>query len=128
MAEGLSAWLAGESRNPHIVTNGNGTNIDMFSPDAPRREGLPDRYGVFFGQFPAWQGIPALHEAVSRDDWPCDLPLVFVGEGALRPAVEEAVARMPERVRYLGRLPYAEVAGVAAHAEVSFVPMVAPGR
>lgn len=128
VAEGLSAWLAEESRNPHIVTNGNGANVDVFSPHAPRRDGLPERYGVFFGQFPAWQGIPALLDAAARDDWPSELPLVFVGDGALRPAVEDAVARMPQRVSYLGRLPYAEVAGVAAHAAVSFVPMVAPER
>ena len=53
---------------------------------------------------------------------------MFVGDGALRPAVESAVAEMPDRVVYLGRLPYEQVAGVVAHAAVSFVPMVAPER
>ena len=128
VAEGLSEWLYGESRNEHIVTNGNGANVAAFTPDAPRRGGLPERFAVFFGQFPAWQGIPTLLEAVRLPEWPSELPLVFVGDGALRPAIEAAVEETPQRVLYLGRLPYEEVATVAAHAVVSYVPMVAPER
>ena len=75
-----------------------------------------------------WQGIGSLLEAVRLPEWPSGLPLVFVGDGAMRPAVDAAAAEMPDRVVYLGRLPYAEVAGVVAHAVVSFVPMMAPER
>ena len=128
VAEGLTAWLKRESGHERVVTVGNGANVDVFSPDAPRRAGLPERFVVFFGQFPAWQGIPSLLEAVRLPTWPEDLPLVFVGDGAMRPAIESAVAEMPGRVIYLGRLPYAEVAQVAAHAAASFVPMMAPER
>ncbi len=128
VADGLTRWLIEDTGNPHVSTNGNGANVDAFSPSAPRRPGLPDRYVVFFGQFPPWQGIRSLLEAVERPEWPEGLPLVFVGDGAMRPAVEEAAKRLPDRVTYLGRLHYEEVAGVAAHSVASFVPMLAPER
>ena len=128
VAEGLTQWLREESGNEHIVTNGNGANIETFRPDAPRRPGLPERFAVFFGQFPQWQGIPTLLQAVRSRSWPDDLKLVFVGDGALRPAIEDAVREMPERVIYIGKLHYGEVAGVVAHAVASYVPMVAPER
>jgi glycosyltransferase involved in cell wall biosynthesis len=128
VAEGLTEWLRREAGHDRVVTNGNGANVEVFSPDAPRRAGLPDRYAVFFGQFPPWQGIGTLLQAVGSPAWPEDLPLVFVGDGAMRPAIEEAAAAMPGRVVYLGRLPYEEVPGVAAHAQVSFVPMTMPSR
>jgi len=128
VSEGLTGWLERETGHERVTTIGNGANVEVFSPNAPRRPGLPDRFAVFFGQFPAWQGITTLLGAVRLPQWPVDLPIVFVGDGALRPAVESAVAEMPDRVIYLGRLPYAEVAGVAAHAVASFVPMMASER
>lgn len=128
VAQGLTEWLKRDTGNERVITNGNGANAEVFRPDAPRRPGLPEDFAVFFGQFPAWQGIPTLLEAVRLPEWPEGLPLVFVGDGALRPAIERAAAEMPERVAYLGPLPYEEVATVVAHARVSFVPMVAPER
>jgi len=128
VAEGLTGWLKREAGHERVFTIGNGANVDVFTPQAPKRPGLPGRFAVFFGQFPAWQGIPSLLEAVRLPEWPRDLPLVFVGDGALRPVVESAVAETPDRVIYLGRLPYEQVAGVVAHATVSFVPMMAPER
>jgi glycosyltransferase involved in cell wall biosynthesis len=128
VADGLAGWLKREAGHERVVTIGNGANTEVFSPDAPRRPGLPDRFGVFFGQFPAWQGISSLLEAVRLPAWPPGLPLVFVGDGSMRPDVEAAVAQMPDRVIYLGRLPYEEVAQVVAHAVVSFVPMMTPER
>lgn len=128
VAEGLTGWLKREAGHERVYTIGNGANTGVFTPDAPRRPGLPERFAVFFGQFPSWQGIASLLEAVKLPAWPSGLPLVFVGDGAMRPEVEAAVAGMPGRVLYLGRLPYGEVARVVAHAAVSFVPMVAPAR
>jgi glycosyltransferase involved in cell wall biosynthesis len=128
VADGLTGWLRREAGHERVFTIGNGANVDVFAPDARRRSGLPERFAVFFGQFPAWQGIASLLEAVRSPEWPSGLPLVFVGDGAMRPAVESAVAEMPERVVYLGRLPYEQVAGVVAHAVASFVPMMAPER
>jgi glycosyltransferase involved in cell wall biosynthesis len=128
VAEGLAGWLRQEAGHDRVVTIGNGANTDVFSPDAPRLPGLPERFAVFFGQFPPWQGISSLLEAVGLPAWPSGLPLVFVGDGAMQPDVEAAVAEMPGRVLYVGRLRYAEVAEVVAHATASFVPMVAPER
>lgn len=128
VASGLTEWLREESGNPRIVTNGNGANDEVFRPDAPRWPGLPDRYAVFFGQFPAWQGIGAVLEAVKLPEWPDGVAMVFVGDGAMRPAVERAADERPDRVRYLGRLPYEDVPRVAAHALCSLVPMVMPER
>jgi len=128
VAEGLTEWLKHEAGHERVVTIGNGANTGVFTPEAPRRPGLPERFAVFFGQFPAWQGISTLLEAVKLPAWPSGLPLVFVGVGAMRPDVEAAVVELPGRVLYLGRLPYDEVAQVVAHAVVSFVPMMAPER
>lgn len=128
VAEGLTRWLVADTGNPNVFTNGNGANTRIFSPDASRREGLPERFAVFFGQFPPWQGIGTLLDAVRDPSWPADVSLVFVGDGAMRPEVRRAVTEMPDRVVYLGKLPYAEVAGVAAHAALSLVPMLAPER
>jgi len=128
VAEGLTEWLKADTGNPRVATNGNGANVDVFTPDAARLDGLPDTFAVFFGQFPAWQGIPVLLQAVRSSRWPEDLSLVFVGDGALRPEIERTVLETDGRVRYIGKLPYAQVAQVAAHAVLSFVPMVAPER
>jgi len=128
VAQGLTEWLIADTGNSRVITNGNGANVDVFTPHAPRREGLPDQFAVFFGQFPAWQGIRTLLEAVRLPEWPQYLKLVFVGDGALRPEIERVVSEMPERVNYVGRLPYDEVAQVVAHAVLSYVPMVAPKR
>jgi glycosyltransferase involved in cell wall biosynthesis len=128
VAEGLTGWLKREAGHKRVSTIGNGANVNVFSPDAPRRPGLPQRFAVFFGQFPPWQGISSLLEAVRLPEWPPGLPLVFVGDGAMRSDVEVAAAEMPGRVIYLGSLPYDEVAGVVAHATASFVPMMAPRR
>ena len=128
VAEGLTAWLKREAGHDRVVTIGNGANVDVFTPDAPKRVGLPEHYAVFFGMFPPWQGIGTLLEAVRLAEWPAGLPIVFVGDGAMRPQVERAARELPERIIYLGRLPYEAVPGVATHAVVSFVPMVAPER
>ncbi|MEI7814746.1 MAG: glycosyltransferase family 4 protein [Coriobacteriia bacterium] len=128
VAEGLTTWLRQESGQDRVVTIGNGANVEVFAPDVPKRAGLPERYAVFFGMFPPWQGIGTLLQAVREPKWPDELPIVFVGDGAMRHEVERAAHEFPERVIYLGRLPYSEVAGVAAHAIVSYVPMVAADR
>jgi glycosyltransferase involved in cell wall biosynthesis len=53
--------------------------------------------------------------------------LVLVGDGALRPLVEEAVSRNPH-IHYLGRLPYVSVPGVVANAVAATVLTYAPER
>ncbi len=118
----LAEWVRRETGRLDADVSPNGANVDAFTPMAPRRPGLPARYAVFFGQFAAWQGIGVIIDALATPDWPAGLSMVFVGEGALRAAVEEVAAK-DDRVAYLGRLPYAEVAGVVAGAVASIVPM-----
>ena len=57
VAPGLTDWLVADTGNRNVVTNPNGANTDVFSPHAPRRAGLPERFAVFFGQFAAWQVV-----------------------------------------------------------------------
>ncbi len=47
---------------------------------------------------------------------------MFVGDGARRPEVEQAVASSEGEIRYLGRLPYAELPSVIAHSVASTSP------
>jgi glycosyltransferase involved in cell wall biosynthesis len=117
----LAEWVKLDSGRADSDVSPNGANVDAFSPAAPRRPGLPPRYATFFGQFAPWQGIQIIFDAMDLPDWPEGLPVVLVGDGALRPDVEEVAAR-DSRVVYLGRLPYAEVAGVVAGAAASLVP------
>lgn len=126
VTEGLASWLHDETSRTDATVSPNGANVELFHPDARKREGLPERYAVFFGQLAPWQGIVPLLAAIQGDAWP-DMPLVVVGTGVLRPKVEEAVSR-GDAVIDLGRLPYADVPGIVAHAVASVVPMYDPQR
>ncbi len=121
-------WLGKETGRTDIVVSPNGANDVLFSPDAPRRAGLPDAFAVYFGQFAAWQGIRQLIEARRLPQWPEEVKLVFVGHGVDRPLVEAAVAEDPDKFEFLGRLPYAELPGVIAHSIASFASHFNPDR
>lgn len=122
----LGEWLrAMTGRAATVVPNG--ANTDIFTPDAHGRPDLPERYAVFFGAFAPWQGISTALDAVRQPEWPAEVSLVVVGDGAERPAVEASVAA-GDPVLYLGRLPYAEVAGVVAGAVASLIPKNQPDR
>jgi glycosyltransferase involved in cell wall biosynthesis len=123
----LAEWVKAETGRSDSDVSPNGANVAAFSPDAPRRAGMPKRYVTFFGQFAAWQGIRVMLDAIELPEWPNGLSLVLVGDGALRPDVEEAAAKN-DRVVYLGHLPYAEVAGVVAGSIASVVPTFNPAR
>lgn len=123
----LAQWVRAESGRNDADVSGNGANIRVFSPDAPPREGLPRAYAVFFGQFAPWQGVQIILNALECPEWPAELSIVFAGDGAMRPDVEAAAALDP-RVVYLGRLPYAQVAGVVSGAVASLVPAFEPAR
>jgi glycosyltransferase involved in cell wall biosynthesis len=126
VAQGLSDWLVHETGNRRVFTNGNGANTEVFTPEAQRYSGLPEKFAVFFGQFAAWQGISTLLQATTLDEWPDGLCLVFVGHGAMRAQVERAASAAPDRVMYLGRILYGQVAQVVSHAVVAYVPIVMP--
>jgi glycosyltransferase involved in cell wall biosynthesis len=122
----LAAWIQAETGRPDAVVSPNAANMHVFSPDAPRREGLPARYVVFFGQFAPWQGISVILDATRSASWPDDVAVVFAGDGALGGQVGDAVDG--RRVVSLGRVPYVEVAGVVAGSLASLVPTYDPNR
>lgn len=122
------AWLRSETGHERIVVSPNGANHLVFRPDFDKRPGLPERYVVFFGQFAPWQGIEVLIAARRSSRWPSGVGLVFAGDGILRPAVEEAVARSDGGIIYLGRLPYEELPSVIAHSVASTSPQFTAER
>lgn len=113
-----AAELSGATAPVAVISNG--ANTTVFHPDARQAGPLPDSYAVFFGSFSKWQGLHTILEAATGPEWPVGVDLVLVGSGPEQPAVEQAAADF-EHVHYLGRLPYAEVAGVVAAGLCSLV-------
>ncbi|MDZ4169178.1 MAG: glycosyltransferase [Coriobacteriia bacterium] len=120
-------WLNAETGHDRVIVSPNGANIELFTPAAPRREGLPERYALFFGQFAPWQGIEVLVAAKRSSEWPSGVDLVFVGAGEREPVVRGAVNH-DQGTHYLGRLPYEELAGVIAHSVASTSPQFTQER
>lgn len=103
----------------------NGANTEQFTPDAAKidnsyTQDLPKTFMVFFGTMAPWQGIRTVLGALDDPHWPKDVHAVFVGDGAERPAVEAAAARL-EYVHDLGRVPYDVLPSIVARAVGSFV-------
>lgn len=119
----LGRWLRSEGCTNPIEVVPNGANLDYFNPGLSKRTGLPARYVVFFGGFARWQGITTMLDAMQHPSWPSDVFLVIVGDGQMRPEVEQAAHKTP-RLQYLGRLPYREVGAVVAGAAASLVPKI----
>ncbi|MBX9845831.1 MAG: glycosyltransferase family 4 protein [Xanthobacteraceae bacterium] len=117
----LQQWLRAEGCSCAIEVIPNGANTTLFNPQCERRASLPDHYVVFFGGFARWQGIPVMLDAVSDPAWPKDVSLVIVGDGQMAPEVREAATQYTN-LRYLGRLPYADVGSVVAGSMAGLVP------
>jgi glycosyltransferase involved in cell wall biosynthesis len=99
----------------------NGANLRLFNPRLSARSGLPPKYVVFFGGFARWQGIEVILNAVSSQKWPSSTSLVLVGDGQLTEQVQSAAAGN-SRIRYLGRVPYAQVGEIVVGAIAGLVP------
>lgn len=95
----------------------NAADVRRFTP----QEALPHphRYVAYVGVLAEWQGIDTMLDAVVADEWPEDVRLHIAGDGVLRPMVERAAAQHPERVEYLGVLPYSDVPTFLASSEVA---------
>lgn len=119
----LAEWVGAEAPGARTIVVPNGVNTEVFRDDAPPYPGLPERYVVFFGRFAPWQGIEVLIAAFESGSWPEGTPLVFVGDGAMQPAVEAARDRNPGRLLYLGHVPYLEMGSVVANAALSVIPI-----
>ena len=106
---------------------------EMGVQDAPapvvaevcRRMNLPDRYVLFVGRLVAQKGVAGLLDALAGTE----IPLVLVGDGPLMPTlVRQARARGSEgRMRFLGRLPVAQMRAIYRGAELLALPSLAEG-
>ncbi len=114
------------SDNAVIKVIPNGANIHLFSPNAKdvnikKIVSLPGNYCVFFGTMAPWQGINNLLEAVASEDWPKHCPLVVIGDGVEKVKVKKFEEKYPEKIIYLGKLPYNEMPPLIAKSIASFV-------
>lgn len=124
----LSSWVSAQVPSASTVVIPNGVNLEVFCDKAIPYPGLPAQYAVFFGNFAPWQGVEVLIEAFESDLWPRELPLVVVGDGAMRPQIEAASRRNPDRFLYVGPVPYADMGSVVANALMSVIPIDSPER
>lgn len=88
-----------------------------------RAEELRQRYGtfvLFVGRLVYYKGVPTLVESMRHVNG----QLVIVGEGPMRPAVEEAIARhgLASRVSLVGAVPQAELNAYLEAAAVLALP------
>ena len=103
----------------------NAANTELFHAEAQTDLELPESYAVFVGGLTKWHGVTTMLAAVNSPDWPKDLSLVIVGDGAGAEQVRLAAASDP-RVVHLGRQPYRGVPGIMAGARMGLVPISDP--
>ena len=106
--------------NIYVVPNG--ANPQIFHPMALLKYPLEKPYVVFVGALARWQGIETLLNATSSSSWPRGVRLVVVGDGAERSKVEKFAIRNASVIRFLGRIPYADVAGVLSNCVAAISP------
>lgn len=125
-SEGLAAWVRTirHESSDSITVIPNGVDVDMFARERDMLTTETAPHVLFFGNMAKWQGIDTVLEALQDPLWPADLGLHFIGDGEMTAAVRDCG---DERVRYLGRLPKAEVARAAAKAELSLATRHADG-
>jgi glycosyltransferase involved in cell wall biosynthesis len=113
----LAEWLEHEGGHERVTVIANGVNTSVFRPDAASPVETPDSYAIFFGSLAPWQGIETMLAAVTSAEWPADVSLLVVGDGALRPEIEAAKVR--GEIIYLGSMPRTELPGLVAGAVAS---------
>lgn len=117
----LARWLERECRASDVAVIPNAANVELFHPDAPPgADVLPPSYAVFFGTLAVWQGVNVMIDAVKDPEWPSEVRLVIVGDGALAGEVR-AAALADQRIIYLGQKPYTQVPGIVSRALCSLV-------
>ncbi len=121
----LADWSKGESGNNNVFVVPNGANTELFRPGAPVSVSLPENFVVFFGALAAWQGIETLLKALDEADWPANVKLVIVGDGAERFRVEDAART--GKVIYLGTIPYKQMPGIVARSIAGLSPQNSAG-
>lgn len=117
----LGEWVQKGTGQKSIRVIPNGANAELFQPQAQLKYELPKPYVVFFGALAKWQGIDTLIKAVHSPQWPSEVRLVIVGDGAERVVVQQA-ASADSRIIYLGPVPYQDVAGIVANSLAGLSP------
>jgi glycosyltransferase involved in cell wall biosynthesis len=117
-----------------IIVNPNGVNTEFFKHNETARHEIRRRLGVedkfvqgFSGTFGVYHGVEVLAEAVRHTLARVpDAVFLFVGDGELKPKVEETIKRdnMQDRVIFTGMVPYSEVPGYLSACDVLHTPCV----
>lgn len=110
-AKFITAGLPGE----RIVTRSN-----FVFPDPPPGDGRGG-YAVFVGRLSSEKGVEVLLDAWRQ--LPADVSLKIVGDGPLRPQVEQA-AQENANIEWLGRKPSAEVMNLVGDARCLVLPSI----
>ena len=116
---------ASRLRASRVETIPNGVDVARMRAEtdaAPRP--MVERYAVFVGKLAKNKGVHALADVVRRAR--LDMPLVIIGDGPERPAVERAAAAARCDVRVLGWRDRREVFRWLRHAELMVFPSVWP--
>lgn len=121
VTEQLREWVLSQIPHKRVLVIPNGANTCLFKPGRKPPGGLPPLYVVFFGALAAWQGIDIAVAATRDENWPEDVSLVVMGDGAKRSEVE--AAQLSGRVKYLGTVPYGEIGSIVANSLASLCPM-----
>lgn len=124
----LVEWISRDTGQNTVAVVSNGANVEIFAPGRRRLGNVPDNYAVFFGALHPWQGVQTILDATKEPEWPESVQLVVVGDGQLADSVRVAAAQAPQRVHYLGRLPYHDVPAVVSNSLVSLVGFGAEQR
>jgi glycosyltransferase involved in cell wall biosynthesis len=124
VASGLRA-RAPELKRSRIEAIPNGVDVAgvRAQSDATPRP-MPERYAVFVGKLAKNKGAHALVEVAERAR--LDMPLVVIGDGPERGAIEQAAATAGRDVRILGWRDRREVFQWLRHAELLIFPSVWP--
>lgn len=117
----LGEWVRSETGQRSIYVIPNGADAEVFHPQAQLKYDLPKPYAVFFGALARWQGIDTLIKAANSLNWPSDVNLIIVGDGAEREVVRKA-ALANSKILYLGPVPYLDVAGIVANSLAGLSP------
>jgi glycogen(starch) synthase len=108
------------SERIHVIPNFvDADEIEHAAQATPPVE-LPERFVLFAGKLHTLKGAHFVLDAAARRRWP--LPLVVVGDGPERQAMERRVREEDLNVRFLPWLDNADVWRVMRRAEVVLVP------
>jgi glycosyltransferase involved in cell wall biosynthesis len=102
----------------------NGVDLGLWSaPRSPSDAGGPTRY-VFLGRLVDWKAVDVLLEAFARVRTPVLPRLQVIGDGPMRPALEDQARRLgvSDRVEFVGWLPQAECPRRLRESDVLVLP------